>query len=122
MSAPPLSEPVGGERGKLKLAEVVAQVAEQEKRYSDLEVDVRVTYTATAPTIRVGNIVTDYTHEEHSILRGRSAYRSMRNEFMTLGGKRSEQFQVRASDGKWTLLARPIDTGWHGSSAQRVSE
>ena len=97
-----LSEPVGGERGKLKLAEVVAQVAEQEKRYSDLEVDVRVTYTATAPTIRVGNIVTDYTHEEHSILRGRSAYRSMRNEFMTLGGKRSEQFQVRASDGKWT--------------------
>ncbi len=97
-----LSEPVGGEAGKLKLAEVVAQVAEQEKRYSDLEVNVQVTYTSTNPTMRVGNIITNYTHEEHSILRGKSAYRSMRNEFMTLGGKRSVQFQVRASDGKWT--------------------
>src|SRR5262249_59708144 len=39
-----LPEPIGGDREKMKLAEVVAQVAEQEKRYADLEVKARVAY------------------------------------------------------------------------------
>jgi hypothetical protein len=97
-----LPEPKGGDVEKLKLAEVVAKVAEQEKRYSDLEVKARLTGASLKPWIREENVTANASYEEHSLLRGSSAYFTTRNTGTTLGGQRSERFEVWVSDGQWT--------------------
>ena len=96
-----LPETKEGDPEKLKLAEVVAKVAEQEKRFNDLEVKARVTYTSLQPAIRMANVIVNESHDEHSLLHGSSAYFASRGTYTTLDGKRSARTYVRASDDEW---------------------
>jgi thiol-disulfide isomerase/thioredoxin len=112
-----LPEPTGGDQEKRQLAEVVAKVAEQENRYSDLEVKARVTFTSLQSSIRMENIITNDSHEVHSLLRGSSAYLASREKYSTLGGQRSERFHVRASDGEWT---RSLDRSKRGGAEVQI--
>jgi thiol-disulfide isomerase/thioredoxin len=97
-------EPVGGDQEKTKLAEVVARVAVQEKRYPDLEVKARVVYKFLSSSLVMEGIITEETREEHSILRGPLAYFTSRQRHGTLGGQRSEGHRVEAFDGEWTRM------------------
>jgi thiol-disulfide isomerase/thioredoxin len=95
-------EPVGGDQEKMKLAEVVARVAEQEERYRNLEVKARVDYESLNSSIRMEGIITEDVREEHSILHGSLAYFTSRHRYRTLGGQRSDGYRVEAFDGEWT--------------------
>lgn len=97
-----LPEPVGGDGEKAKLAEVIARVAEQEKRYRDIEVKSRVDYRNLGPSILMEGIITEESQEEHSILRTPLAYFSSHQRYSTLGGHRTERIRVEAFDGQWT--------------------
>ncbi len=97
-----LPEPVGGDQEAAKLAEVVARVAEQERRYRDLEVKARVDHRQLRTQIRMDGLYTEETQEEHSILRTPLAYYNSRSRYSTLGGQRSENLRVEAFDGAWT--------------------
>src|SRR6185312_1906467 len=97
-----LPEPVGGDREKARLAEVVARVAEQEARYRDLEVKARVTYKLLGTDTLMEGVYTEQTREEHSVLRTPLAYFSARQRSRTLGGQGSETHEVEAFDGEWT--------------------
>ncbi len=97
-------QPVGGREEAAKLAEVVARVAEQERRYRDLEVEARVDYRHLNTQMDMDGVVAEEGREEHSILRAPLAYSSARSSYVTLGGERSENLRVDASDGAWTRI------------------
>jgi hypothetical protein len=52
-------QPVGGDQEKVKLAEVVARVTEQEKRYRDLEVKARVDYRHLGTGMLMEGLITE---------------------------------------------------------------
>jgi thiol-disulfide isomerase/thioredoxin len=95
-------EPVGGDQEQAKLAEVVARVAEQEKRYRNLEVKARLSYKHLGTSMLMEGLITEDTKEEHSILRTPLAYFSSRQSYSTLGGQQSDDLRVEAFDGEWT--------------------
>jgi hypothetical protein len=95
-----LPEPIDGDREKMKLAEVVAQVAEQEKRYADLEVEARVDYRFLNSNDRSEVIIDESSQAERSVLHG-PAYFAARRRGSTPGGKRSEGLRIEAFDGAW---------------------
>jgi thiol-disulfide isomerase/thioredoxin len=97
-----LPHPVGGDQERSRLADVVARVADHEKRYQDLEVKARVVYKSLSTRHHMEGIITEQDREEYSILRGPLAYFASRNRYSTLGGKRSEEKRVEAFDGEWT--------------------
>jgi thiol-disulfide isomerase/thioredoxin len=97
-----LPEPIAGDAEKARLAEVVAQVAEQEKRYANLEVKARVGYKSLASHILMEGLTVNQSQEGHSILRGNLAYFTSRQVSASLGGQNSEQSQAQAFDGQWT--------------------
>jgi hypothetical protein len=97
-----LPEPIGGDRGKTKLAEVVARVAEQEKRYANLEVKARVNYKSLSSHILMEGLTVGQSQEGHSILQGNLAYHTSRQVSNSLGGQRYETVLAQAFDGQWT--------------------
>lgn len=97
-----LPEPAGGDGEKAKLAEIVARVAEQEKRYHDMEVKAHVNYRHLGMDIVEEGVVTEQTKEEHSAFRAPLAYFRSRQRSDTLGGQRVEEGWVEAFDGEWT--------------------
>lgn len=97
-----LPEPVGGKQEAAKLAEVATRVAEQERRYRDLEVEARVEYRYLGAEAPTETVITEKTQEEHSILRTPLAYYNSRLSSSTLGGERPETLRIKAFDGSWT--------------------
>ncbi len=97
-----LPEPIDGEAGKAKLADVIRQVAEQEKRYRDLEVKIRVVYRFLDSTQGYGAIITEQFTDEHSIIRGPLAYFTSFETHAALAGQRAELLMTWAFDGEWT--------------------
>ncbi len=97
-----LPEAKDGDLEKSKLAEVVAQVAEQEKRYSDVEVKARVVYRSLDSNQRGEHHVTEASTDEHSILSGSLAYFTSRETHVALAGQRAELLMTWAFDGEWT--------------------
>jgi hypothetical protein len=95
-----LPEPIGGDREKMKLAEVVDQVAEHEKRYSDLEVKARVAYKFLNPNEGAENVIGDESSVERSVLRTPLAYFTERQRNSTPDGER-ESLRIEAFDGVW---------------------
>ena len=81
-----LPEPNDGDLEKSKLAEVVAQVAEQEKHYSDVEVKARVVYRLLDANQRGEHLVTEASTDEHSLLRGSLAYFTSRETHVAWPG------------------------------------
>src|SRR5262249_51618170 len=85
-----LPEPIGDEATeRAKLAEVVARVCDQERRYADLEAKARVTYRHLGSDMFMEGIITEETSEQRSVLRGELAYFTEHLRYATVGGRRS---------------------------------
>jgi len=96
-----LPEPLGGDQEKMKLAAVVSRLADEEKRYDDIEVTAVASYTFLNTTYRAPGMYGHASREERSVLRGTLAYFGSREIIATADGEQSEQMAVEASDGDW---------------------
>ena len=94
-------EPIGGDQEKTKLADVASRVANEEKRYTDVEVKAGVNYKYVNSIFSMAGAVDHESREERSVLRGSLAYFSSHEMSATLAGERTEQFRVEAFDGQW---------------------
>lgn len=105
-------EPIGGEPEKRKLAEVVARVAEQEKRYANLEVKARVGYKSLSSDILMEGLIVEKPEEVRSILRGNLAYLTSLEETTTLGGRHPNGSRSRRSTAIGRVRSTvPMDSG-----------
>ncbi len=92
-------QPVAGPEGEAKLKEVVAKVAENEARYSQLEVAAHSSYKHLEKAF--GPLILEQRFDERSVLQGNLAYWSRRGVFSAVGQKSGEEFWVEAFDGRW---------------------
>ena len=98
-----LPEPAGPEaEERAKLAEVVARVREEERRYANLEAKAHVRYRHVGPDLFMEGITTEETQGLRSVLRADRAYFSKETRTTSAGGDRFEIGEVRAFDGRWT--------------------
>ena len=98
-----LPEPVGPEaEGRARLAEVVARVREEERRYANLEAKARGRYRQLSSNFLMAGITTEETQEIRSVLRGDRAFSAKEQRSTSAGGDRYEIGEVRAFDGRWT--------------------
>jgi peroxiredoxin len=97
-----LPEPFDDEWGKAHLAALAASVADQERRYDDLEVESRTltTYPHTSGTIQ--NARPGETTEERSVVRGGRALSSSRQGHAPPGNVDDTGLLTTAYDGEWT--------------------
>ncbi len=94
-------EPIGGDQENTKLAEVVGRVANEEKRFTDVEVKASVNYKYVNSIYSMAGAVDHESREERSVLQGSLAYFSSHEMSATLAGERTEQFRLEAFDGQW---------------------
>ena len=95
-------EPVGGDREKAKLAEVVARSPSRRNATAISKSRPASIYKSLNSDILMEGLITEQSQEEHSILRGPLAHFTSRGSIRTLGGQRSENDRVEAFDGEWT--------------------
>jgi hypothetical protein len=102
-------QPVGGEPGRAKLAEVARRVAAQERRYDDLEVKARASRTSATWNRRSEDALLVESREERSIARGERAYFTAHTAVTLMGGGRKTTIRVDAFDGRWTRSFLRVD-------------
>ena len=97
-----LPEPADGDRGPTKLLELAAQVAEQERRYHDIEVKARVRSNRAYQGLAQWDPLVEEAWEDRSIVRGDLAYHTTRRMRATSTGWQLALYQVDAFDGRWS--------------------
>ncbi len=97
-----LPEPFDDDWGKRKLAELAARVAEQEKRYDNLEVRARTITKYPHSSASAQNVRYDEMSEERSIVRDGLAYSTSHQKIAFPGDWQDTGFRVNAYDGQWT--------------------
>jgi hypothetical protein len=100
-----LPEPIDDDSGRTRLAELAARVADQEKRYDNIEVKACATWTYPRSSGPRQNVRLDQRSEERSIVRGGLSYFVA---YQKRGGV-DAGVRVSAYDGRWTRIASGQD-------------
>jgi thiol-disulfide isomerase/thioredoxin len=97
-----LREPTVGDRASAKLFQLAARVAEQERRYDDIEVKAHVRYKMVDPSLFQWNPLAEQSREDRSIVRGDLAYHTTNQMLFTAAGWQPRLYQADAFDGRWS--------------------
>jgi thiol-disulfide isomerase/thioredoxin len=87
-----------------KLLKIAAEVANQEKRYSDIEVKAHVRHRRAFPDLDQWCPSVEEVWEDRSVLHGDLRYESMNRSHATSNGWTRSVAHVSAFDGHWTRL------------------
>jgi hypothetical protein len=99
-----LPEPADGDREPTKLLKIAARVAEQEKRYDDIEVNAHVRYNIVNPLLYQWHPLAKEAWQDRSVVRGNLAYHTTSRMQASANGWQRSGYQVNASDGCWSRM------------------
>jgi hypothetical protein len=112
-----LREPIAGDRGTARMAEVAVRVAAQARRYDNIEVKARRIEASLTTNRWNQTSIVNQSRNERSILRNDLAYYVAHGATTSLDGSRSTLLQVHAFDGQWTRFFLSHDPPALGSTA-----
>jgi peroxiredoxin len=115
----PPPQPIGGDAGQARLAELVARVAAERRRYEALEVKAHESWKYVDPDALEQNRVTERSRTGRSVHRGNLAYSTGTAVLTFRNGGRTALSRTLAYDGQWTRVSYGQDARQLGVDLRR---